>query len=112
MKQEYGLDIVTTDGIRSIQQTPQTHTVFRQMVQEMDAFMLAAFEKNVLRTKSFIVSLALVHGKVSVQEAADASRVEIMHQIERWGEVEDSHDTDREDLTRQLGSAVLCCMKD
>lgn len=41
-----------------------------------------------------------------ILEAADAATVEVRHQISRWGEVEDTHDVDREDLRRQLGSVV------
>lgn len=40
-------------------------------------------------TKSFIVALALVKGRISADQAALAAHVEVNSQIERWGEVED-----------------------
>jgi len=41
-------------------------------------------------TKSFIIALGLVKGHLGVEEAALATQVEVLSQIERWGEVEDS----------------------
>jgi ATP synthase F1 complex assembly factor 2 len=42
-----------------------------------------------------------------VEEAARAASVEVSWQTGRWGEVEDTHDVEKEDLRRQLGSVVL-----
>jgi len=36
-----------------------------------------------------------------------AARAEVLYQIGRWGEVEDSHDVDNEDIRVRLGSSVL-----
>lgn len=49
-----------------------------------------AFERAVYTTKSFFIALALVQGKLTVEQAALASHVEVDSQIEVWGEVEDS----------------------
>jgi len=35
------------------------------------------------------------------------SRLEVLHQIEQWGEVEDSHDVDHCDIRARLGSAAI-----
>jgi ATP synthase mitochondrial F1 complex assembly factor 2 len=45
--------------------------------------------------------------RFGIEEAAEACSIEVRWQTGRWGEVEDSHDVDREDLRRQLGSVVL-----
>ncbi|KND03302.1 ATP synthase complex assembly protein ATP12 [Spizellomyces punctatus DAOM BR117] len=109
MKEEYGLDIKTTNGILSIRQPEEVVTKLRSILEDFDLITLAAFEKAVLSSKSFIVALALVRRRITVEDAAKAARLEVLHQIDRWGEVEDSHDVDREDLTRQLG-AVACSL--
>jgi chaperone required for assembly of F1-ATPase len=49
-----------------------------------------AFERAVLTTKSFIIALALVKGRIDVEQAAQAAHVEVVSQTMRWGEVEDS----------------------
>lgn len=49
-----------------------------------------ALERGVYSTKSFIIALALVRGQLSVERASTLSHVEVLSQIETWGEVEDS----------------------
>lgn len=51
---------------------------------------LIAFERAVYATKSFIIALALVQGRITAHQAAEAAHVEVRSQIEKWGEVEDS----------------------
>ncbi len=47
-------------------------------------------ERATYSTKSVLIALALVKEFINVEEASNASRVEVSSQIERWGEVEDS----------------------
>lgn len=47
-------------------------------------------ERATYSSKSLIISLALVMGRLTVEEASLAASVEVDSQIERWGEVEDS----------------------
>jgi ATP synthase F1 complex assembly factor 2 len=51
---------------------------------------LTAFERAVYTTKSFLIALALVEGRITVEQASLASQVEVDSQIDIWGEVEDS----------------------
>ncbi|KAG1832213.1 ATP12-domain-containing protein [Suillus variegatus] len=67
---------------------------------------LAAMERVTYTTKSFLIALALVKRHITVEEAAVAAQVEVSSQIQRWGEVEDSHDVDFHDIRRHLGSAA------
>jgi ATP synthase F1 complex assembly factor 2 len=94
-----------TDGFQAIQQPAETISYFENWIKSLDDLELAACERACLTSKSVLIAFALMHGKISVQEASDAARVEVTHQINRWGMVEDSHDTDCEEITRQLG----CC---
>lgn len=45
--------------------------------------------------------------RFGIEAAAEACSVELRWQTGRWGEVEDSHDVEKEDLRRQFGSVVL-----
>ncbi|KAI1456834.1 ATP12-domain-containing protein [Annulohypoxylon moriforme] len=45
--------------------------------------------------------------KFGVEEAARLASIEVDWQTGRWGEVEDTHDVEKEDLRRQLGSVIL-----
>lgn len=118
LKTKYDLDIVTTDGIVRIQQPDKALTTFREIVESYDPLKLAAFEQAVLRSKSFMIGLALVEREISVEFATKAARLEVMQQIDRWGEVEgnynfhvDAHDLEREDLRRQFGSVIATLIK-
>ena len=45
--------------------------------------------------------------RFGIEEAAEACSVEVRWQTGRWGEVEDTHDVEKEDLRRQFGSVVV-----
>lgn len=50
---------------------------------------ITAIERATYTSKSFLIALALVKGRISAEDAALASHVEVNSQIKRWGEVED-----------------------
>jgi ATP synthase F1 complex assembly factor 2 len=45
--------------------------------------------------------------KFGIEEAAKMATLEVDWQTRKWGEVEDTHDVEKEDVRRQLGSVVL-----
>ena len=45
--------------------------------------------------------------RYSVEDAARAASLEVNWQTGMWGEVEDTHDVEKEDVRRQFGSVVL-----
>ncbi|KAI8891914.1 hypothetical protein BC833DRAFT_546145 [Globomyces pollinis-pini] len=108
----YGVTVKTTDGICGIKQPDELINKLRKTLESYDNIKLAAFEKAVLRAKSFMIGLALIERRISVEYASMAARLEVQQQINRWGEVEDAHDIDRDDLKRQLGSAIATTLKD
>lgn len=87
----------------------------------LHAYDLAALERAVLAGKSLLVAVRLVvewsenfrhlqrsgQKRFGIEEAAEASSLEVRWQTDMWGEVEDTHDVEKEDLKRQLGSVVL-----
>jgi ATP synthase F1 complex assembly factor 2 len=87
----------------------------------LDAWQLAGVERATLAGKSLVAAARLVvdwsargggedeggRGRIAAEDVVRATSVEVDWQIERWGEVQDSHDVAREDLRRQLGSVVL-----
>jgi ATP synthase mitochondrial F1 complex assembly factor 2 len=108
----------------SIMPTPQpqvTKDVIRGWISGLPAYELAAMERGVLAGKSLLVAARLLTDwsesfrhlqsegakKFGIEEAAEASSLEVRWQTGMWGEVEDTHDVDKEDLRRQLGSVVL-----
>jgi ATP synthase F1 complex assembly factor 2 len=96
--------------------------VIRGWLANLPAFELAGLERATLGSKSLLIGARLVHewgeafaesrpaaegARFGVEEAAEASSVEVTWQTQQWGEVEDTHDVEKEDLRRQLGSVIL-----
>ena len=121
-----GVEIHPVLDENSIMPTPQpkmTQQVIKGWIAGLPAFELAALERGVLASKSLLVPIRLLvewseefkhlqtgaEGKerFGIKQAAEASSVEVTWQTNMWGEVEDTHDVEREDLARQLGSVVL-----
>lgn len=86
----------------------------------LPAWELVGLERAVLAGKSLCVGARIVcewseemrqlnegEKRFGGEEAAEACSLEVRWQTGRWGEVEDSHDVEREDLGRQFGSVVL-----
>ncbi|KAG7291739.1 hypothetical protein NEMBOFW57_001759 [Staphylotrichum longicolle] len=110
-------------------QAPGTREVVQGWILSLSPFELAALERGTLAGKSLLAAARLVvewseegahaqapatapaagkaEEKFGVEEAAQAVSLEVAWQTGRWGEVEDTHDVEKEDLRRQLGSVVL-----
>ncbi|KAM0333564.1 hypothetical protein ACHAQA_002229 [Verticillium albo-atrum] len=116
------------DG-ESIAPQPQAEgvrEVVEGWVRGLSAWELAGLERAVLAGKSLVAASRLVvewsedkpagslrpavqskEAKFGVEQAAVATSLEVSWQTGRWGEVEDTHDVEKEDLRRQFGSVVL-----
>lgn len=116
-------------------QPEMTKNIIRGWIAGLPAYELAALERGALASKSLLVATRLLvewseefrdlqkHGisntttgspegevpeqRFGIEEAAEACTTEVRWQTGMWGEVEDTHDVDKEDLRRQLGSVVL-----
>ncbi|KAJ3757173.1 hypothetical protein EV360DRAFT_46608 [Lentinula raphanica] len=93
-------------SILSNSQSEECKEKLSAVIHDLNQWEMAALERAIHATKSFIIALALVKRRLNVDQASDAARVEVRSQIERWGEVEDTHDVDFHDIRRQLGSAA------
>ena len=45
--------------------------------------------------------------RFGIEQAAETCSLEVSWQTQKWGEVEDTHDVEKEDLRRQFGSVIL-----
>lgn len=118
-----------SDGsILPAQQSPETRAIVHGWLSGLKAWELVGLERAVLAGKSLVVGARLVcewgesfadvrkamgaptkgKGKrFGIKEAAEACSLEVSWQTKRWGEVEDTHDVEKEDLKRQFGNAIL-----
>ncbi|KAI1778909.1 ATP12-domain-containing protein [Hypoxylon cercidicola] len=104
-----------------------TRQVIQGWVAGLSAWELAGLERGVLAGKGLLGAARLLvewsegfvgtgggdgagggaEKRFGVEEAARLASLEVDWQTRRWGEVEDTHDVEKEDLRRQLGSVVL-----
>ena len=120
-----GVDIrpVLDEGsIMPVQQSDFTKSVIQGWIMGLPAYELTALERASLATKSLLVGTRLliewseefrdlqrdgIDERFGIEQAAEAASLEVRWQTGMWGEVEDTHDVEKEDLRRQLGSSVL-----
>ncbi|KZT11625.1 ATP12-domain-containing protein [Laetiporus sulphureus 93-53] len=102
----FNVDISTSDSFLLSPHPQETVKKLNEIMFNFDHWQMAAMERATYTSKSFLIALALVMKRITVEQAAQAAHVEVNSQIEKWGEVEDSHDVDYHDIRRQLGSAA------
>lgn len=120
-----GLD---SGSIIPAQQPPETRDIVRGWLAGLNAWELVGLERTVLAGKSLCLGARLLcewgesfadvrkalgsgesyeQKRFGIEAAAKACSLEVAWQTGRWGEVEDTHDVEKEDLRRQFGSAIL-----
>jgi ATP synthase F1 complex assembly factor 2 len=114
--------VLDSDSIVPKSQPQMTKDIIRGWVSGLPAFELAGLERAVLAGKGLLGAARLLvewstelghlrddtaEARFGVEEAAKAASLEVDWQTGMWGVVEDTHDVDREDIRRQLGSVVL-----
>ena len=109
-------------------QPAETRSVVQGWMAGLSAWELVALERAVFAGKSLCVGARLVcewgesfadvrqalnigkdagSKRFGIEEAAEACSLEVRWQTGRWGEVEDTHDVENEDLRSQFGRAIL-----
>jgi ATP synthase F1 complex assembly factor 2 len=100
-----------------------TKKIVEGWVMGLNPWDLAGLERGVLAGKGLLTAVRLLvewsesyvgtgvddggAKKFGIEEAAKVANLETDWQTQKWGEVEDTHDVEKEDLRRQLGSLVL-----
>ncbi|KAJ3092114.1 ATP synthase complex assembly protein atp12 [Physocladia obscura] len=88
-ERRFAVPVSHTFALASVAQSPATLAALDAFVRGLDCYTLAAFERAVLASKSFLLAAALVSRAVSVDFALSAARVEVDYQTEKWGQVLD-----------------------
>ncbi|KAK4042125.1 protein atp12, mitochondrial [Parachaetomium inaequale] len=118
--------VLDSNSIMPRHQAPGTREVVQGWILSLSPFELAGLERATLGGKSLLAAARLVvewseegahsHSaaaagqtgkRFGVEEAARAVSLEVEWQTRQWGEVEDTHDVEKEDVRRQFGSVVL-----
>ena len=116
--------VTDSNSIVPVSQEQGTKDVIRGWLMELPAWELAGLERAVLAGKGLLAAARLIvewspkwshlrgdgsqdRGRFGIHEATEAASLEVRWQTDMWGEVEDTHDVEKEDLRRQLGSVIV-----
>ena len=105
-------------------QPAATRAIIKGWMAGLPAWELVGLERAVLAGKSLCVGARLIcewsenfrfveselprrRGRFGIEQAAEACSLEVRWQTGRWGEVEDTHDVEKEDIRRQFGTVIL-----
>lgn len=77
------------------------------LLKEADDCELASIDAIAAAAHSLIIAIALVCGRLQIEESIELIRLEEDLQIDRWGLVEGGHDLDIADLRVQISSAAV-----
>lgn len=120
-RKRFDIELTPHTSLMGSSQAPDTIAKLRAHISAYDAWELAGFERAVMGTKSFLIALRLLEATRGpkearelwgVEEASEASHVEVNSQIERWGEVEDTHDVDYVAVRAMLGFLKSALVED
>ncbi|KAL5611472.1 uncharacterized protein BROUX77_001628 [Berkeleyomyces rouxiae] len=113
--------VLDGDSIIPRQQDAATRALVSEWAAGLSPWDFAGLERAVISGKSFLVAARLlsewsVNAGVTLageaqtftaDEAARVANIEVDWQTARWGEVEDTHDVEKQDIRRHYGSVVL-----
>ncbi|KMT10237.1 hypothetical protein BVRB_5g119950 isoform B [Beta vulgaris subsp. vulgaris] len=77
------------------------------LLKKADDFELATIDALTSASHSLIISIAVVCGRLQIEESVELIRLEEDLQVDKWGLVEGGHDVDLADLKVQIASAAV-----
>jgi chaperone required for assembly of F1-ATPase len=83
--ERYDIALTVTTGIVAVEQPAHTLAIFRRVLDACDLFALTALAGATGIAGSLVIALALVEGRLSANEAADAALLDELFQAEKWG---------------------------
>ena len=84
-RQRYGIDFVTTSGLRHVVQPPAAIAQLTGAIRALDAFHLAGLSQLITIGGSLVAALSVLEEAMSPNDAWDAVSIDERWQLERWG---------------------------
>ena len=83
--ERYDVALNVTTGIVAVEQPAHALATFRRVLEACDLFALTALAAATGSAGSLVIALALMEGRLSPDEAADAALLDELFQAEKWG---------------------------
>jgi chaperone required for assembly of F1-ATPase len=84
--QHFGARLHTTTGVMPVKQNEECLTRLHAAIDALDPFALAACHVMTTLTGSGVLALAVIHGRLTAEEAWQAAHLDEDFQIAQWGE--------------------------
>lgn len=81
----FGVSFKSVEGVVYIDQEDGSISKVKKIIQDMSGVAFTAMQNLTSVTGSFVISLALIKGKITVDEAYQAAFVDDLYQIKKWG---------------------------
>lgn len=94
MYQRFGVQLGLSYNTQIPRHSEKAEEVLIAELDKMDPWGLAIFDTLAKVSKSFVIPLAFLHGRISSKQVYIAGRLEEDHNVLEWGEVEGGHDLD------------------
>jgi len=107
VKERYGIEMEATTGLGVPFIPEETRDIFYQHFMSYNDWSLVGIQQAIEVTKSLVITTALLDRHLGIERALELSRVEVLFQTGRWGNVEWYHEIERYGLQSRLASAVL-----
>eukprot|EP00898_Chlorokybus_atmophyticus_P008007 jgi/Chlat1/8207/Chrsp76S07642 len=97
-REDLGVELAVSDSIFGVRQPKAALDSIAQMLRPMTSWEISAIESLAGAARSVVIALAVVKGRLSMDEALQVIRCEEDYQTKEWGFVEGGHDVDIADL--------------
>ena len=105
-KDSYGVQLGIGIGLQDIDHPDLAYQIIEDEIDIASPWLKAFYNTVLTTTKSSILTLALAHNAIDIEEAFQITRLEEEWQIDEHGFVEDGHDSQRAHTKLMLSSAV------
>ncbi|XP_046412791.1 ATP synthase mitochondrial F1 complex assembly factor 2 isoform X1 [Neodiprion lecontei] len=103
----YQVDVTKTLSIKAPLVSPQTKETLARHLLSYNFNAVQGYTYAVDTLKSVILALATAERTISVETAVSLARLEEEYQVSFWGNVEWSHELNKQDLQSRLSAAML-----
>ncbi|XP_003387678.1 PREDICTED: ATP synthase mitochondrial F1 complex assembly factor 2-like [Amphimedon queenslandica] len=105
--ERYNCNIEPTSNLNVLSVTKELKLSISEFIHSLGLWGTRGFSFALESTKSLILTCALFDGQFDSQTISDLSRLEVRHQISKWGSVEWQHEIEAQDLLSRLSASVL-----
>lgn len=103
VKDEFNAPMKTTTELTVDQPDASVDALYDAIV-STDPWRLSAIDSVASLARSYIIGLAVERGRITAQQAYEASRLHEDYQIANWGKVEGGHDIDQAYVSMKMSA--------